>query len=192
MSALLNRLHLYDSYPIPPDLRCIRVLRVHAPHTNEGEIKCDMTVVHLDSNTPFTALSYVWGSPECSDRSLRCGHASLPVTLNCHSALWHLRKKLGSFCIWVDSVCIDQTNAQEKVQQIALMKEIYRKAEHVYVWLGPGSPATQRAVSPFRYWRITRSTSIVSMEDIENLLDATWTQRIWTYQEIVLASRPVL
>ncbi|KAK1657553.1 heterokaryon incompatibility protein-domain-containing protein [Colletotrichum godetiae] len=38
--------------------------------------------------------------------------------------------------IWIDAICIDQTNPQEKAVQIPLMGEIYAKSSAVYIWLG--------------------------------------------------------
>ncbi|KAF2001907.1 heterokaryon incompatibility, partial [Amniculicola lignicola CBS 123094] len=92
----------------------------------------------------FTALSYVWGPPGPSHVFLL--GIPFPVTSNCYSALWHLRKKLGAFCIWVDALCIEQANIKEKEQQIPLMGQIYSSAENVYIWLGEGNAATERAM----------------------------------------------
>ncbi|KAF2741727.1 heterokaryon incompatibility, partial [Sporormia fimetaria CBS 119925] len=97
-------------------------------------ITCNLSVVHLSTNPSYAALSYVWGSP--GDDQLLCQGKLLPITRNCYSAIWHLRKKLGSFFIWVDAVCIDQTNDKEKEQQMALMEKIYANAKNVYIWLG--------------------------------------------------------
>ncbi|KXH25919.1 hypothetical protein CSAL01_04473 [Colletotrichum salicis] len=38
--------------------------------------------------------------------------------------------------IWIDAICIDRTNPQEKAVQIPLMGEIYAKSSAVYIWLG--------------------------------------------------------
>lgn len=45
---------------------------------------------------------------------------------------------------------------------------------------------------PFRIMRTARRNFLVSEDDIEELLSCTWTTRIWKYQEVILASRPVL
>lgn len=38
--------------------------------------------------------------------------------------------------LWIDAICIDQTNSQEKAVQIPLMGEIYSHSAAVYIWLG--------------------------------------------------------
>jgi hypothetical protein len=38
--------------------------------------------------------------------------------------------------VWVDAICIDQRNGVEKISQIRLMGDIYRRSSQVLVWLG--------------------------------------------------------
>ena len=38
--------------------------------------------------------------------------------------------------IWIDAICINQSNNEEKSQQVAMMGEIYSGAAEVLVWLG--------------------------------------------------------
>lgn len=80
---------------------------------------------------------------------ITCHSIAVPVTLNYFSALWHLRKKLGAFTIWVDAVSIDQSNEAEKATQIPLMREIFAVAQQVYVWLGCGDEVLEHVVKSF-------------------------------------------
>jgi hypothetical protein len=52
----------------------------------------------------------------------------------------------GVLTIWVDAICINQDDEDEKMAQILLMKDIYSHAETVYIWLGLGSASTDRAI----------------------------------------------
>jgi hypothetical protein len=96
----------------------------------------------------FAALSYVWGI-EQERYDISCNSVDLAVTKNCLAALQHLRKKLGHFSIWVDAICINQSqsNNNEKDQQIPLMGEIYSSAAVTYIWLGPGNQKSDRAMA---------------------------------------------
>ena len=38
--------------------------------------------------------------------------------------------------IWVDAICINQTDTAEKTQQVGLMAEIYSRAERTFAWIG--------------------------------------------------------
>jgi hypothetical protein len=54
----------------------------------------------------------------------------------------HLQQSQGSktkLLIWTDQVCINQTNYTEKSCQVALMRQIYHQAEHVFVCLSTAS-----------------------------------------------------
>ena len=55
-------------------------------------------------------------------------------------------KKLGTFTIWIDAICIDQKDDRDKERQIPLMGDIYSRATTVYIWLGEGSPDTDTAM----------------------------------------------
>lgn len=74
--------------------------------------------------------------------TISCGPYTIEITANCFSALFHLREQLGSFVIWIDAICINQTDAREKANQIPLMQEIYSAADPTYIWLGEGTSET--------------------------------------------------
>jgi hypothetical protein len=37
---------------------------------------------------------------------------------------------------WIDALCINQENTKEKSNQVALMQDIYQRAERVLTWIG--------------------------------------------------------
>ncbi|KAK0101982.1 hypothetical protein ONS96_005950 [Cadophora gregata f. sp. sojae] len=58
------------------------------------------------------------------------------VPTNVHDILRRRSSFLRSSYIWIDSICIDQINLEEKNRQVPMMRSIYEKASHVYVCLG--------------------------------------------------------
>jgi hypothetical protein len=46
-----------------------------------------------------------------------------------------LRKDTKHY-FWVDQICIDQTNTDERIQQVRLMSTIYRHCSSITIWLG--------------------------------------------------------
>lgn len=58
------------------------------------------------------------------------------ATLNLEAALRHLRVTDATVTLWVDAVCIDQSNEAEKNDQVQCIGDIYRKARPVIIWLG--------------------------------------------------------
>lgn len=158
---LLSGEQLYDSLPLPPGSRSIRLLELCASKANEPSLAGTLRVANLDASPSFASLSYVWGkereaaSSSASSASPRhtimCqGGCTLQITANCYEALWHIRKRFRAVVIWVDSICINQEDEEEKVGQIPLMQDIYSLAEAVYIWLGPGDESSDRAIKFLR------------------------------------------
>jgi len=134
---------------LPQGSKSIRVLNVHAPAVQGGDeepIQADLSIIDLDQQPQFTALSYVWGLRSPQLKTVTIGTCIFDVTDNCHSALKHLRRKLGTFVIWIDALCINQEDGQEKSEQMPLMGDIYSRARATYIWLGEGNAATERAM----------------------------------------------
>jgi hypothetical protein len=48
--------------------------------------------------------------------------------------------------LWIDAICINQTNNKEKSFQVGLMAEIYQQANHVFAWLGPATKSSNSAI----------------------------------------------
>ena len=58
------------------------------------------------------------------------------ITKNLECALRYLRHKESPRVLWVDAVCINQNDEDEKSEQVSKMREIYGGATKVYAWLG--------------------------------------------------------
>lgn len=110
----------------------------------DQSLEVELEEISLDSPPSYEALSYTWGGQEL-DRPLRCHGKELKITKNCEIALLRLRRP-SKRRLWIDSICIDQNNIEEKNAQIPLMGEVYGRAERVLVWLGEGTDASDRAI----------------------------------------------
>ncbi|KAL2404725.1 hypothetical protein ABEF93_007169 [Exophiala dermatitidis] len=89
----------------------------------------------------YHALSYTWGSP-VGDQEAICNGQSMMITTKLQLALSRLRKVQKDAYLWVDAVCIDQADPDEKSIQVRRMSEIYRDAAAVIVWLGEENDGT--------------------------------------------------
>ena len=49
--------------------------------------------------------------------------------------------------MWIDQICINQDDAQERSEQVMLMGDIYRRCWHCMIWLGPSDPSSEAAFS---------------------------------------------
>ena len=114
--------------------REIRVIALLPGQWSET-IRCVLTVVSLGKRPSYQALSYVWGDPSIQHEIL-VNQQHFPVTHNLHLALRRLRDTSAVRMIWIDALCINQENVDERNQQVRLMGDIYRKASEVLIWLG--------------------------------------------------------
>ncbi len=136
---------LYQTLPLFPGIRTIRLLDLSAPDANpDTTLSGTIRVVSLESCPRFASLSYVWGVGRT--RSIACNGCSIPITQNCYDALLDLRALYGGITIWVDAICINQEDDGEKATQIALMGEIYTWSHTVYLRLGPADKRAERAI----------------------------------------------
>jgi len=98
----------------------------------------------LDQQPTYEALSYTWGDP--NDTTLIYYNeegSTLAVTRNCEAALRRLRLEYEERTLWIDAICIDQGNIDERGRQVRLMSAIYKQAQGVIAYLGDASHESQ-------------------------------------------------
>ncbi len=112
----------------------IRLIHIEAG-SDESPIVVRLVSTKLDSAPPYEGLSYTWGIVEFTS-TVTCDGGPLPVTQNLYDALKYLRQSDKERIMWIDAICINQTNDVERSKQVGIMKDIYKKAIHVVLWLG--------------------------------------------------------
>ncbi|KAI1458666.1 heterokaryon incompatibility protein-domain-containing protein [Annulohypoxylon moriforme] len=151
----------------------------------------------LSDDPNFDAVSYTWAD-ETGDsirrRPLYIGSSwhRLPITNNCASALRRFRQTAQELDLWIDSICIDQADLNERRQQVKLMPTIYSMANEVLVYLGAGSQTTSDAMfalglqgeSAEQYWHNDRYN-----EALGKLFCLPYFSRVWIIQELALAKQ---
>jgi hypothetical protein len=151
--------YLYDPLPIK-NKQNIRL--VYLNPSPEGCINCSLVVTDLDNNPSYTALSYTWGDPNWTTNreppssasniidgprsSILCTGKLLQVTKNLFDLLIQLRERGFRDAIWIDAICINQADADERDSQVSIMGRIYEMAENVLVWLGRGTEGTKETL----------------------------------------------
>jgi hypothetical protein len=126
--------------------REIRLLVLEPPRDTDTEpaVEYSMKVFSLNENPQYVALSYVWGSSAVTEDIVVNG-SSFPVTNNLASALWQLGGV--SELLWVDAICINQRDVEERSAQVRMMGDIYRNATIVISWLGPEADKSSEAMT---------------------------------------------
>ncbi|KHJ31213.1 putative heterokaryon incompatibility protein [Erysiphe necator] len=190
--------------------RQIRILTLHSGESNSPiVITLQIHDLYIVKDT-YEALSYVWGD---STRSvaIECNGAELKITKSLHLALRQIRYPDKSRLLWVDLVCINQDDLDEREDQIPLMKSIYPMASTVLVWLGEADDKTESAINAIEEWatfnrhyRYDNCATQFSkfeeqfafrpdyrdtLEAVGKLTNRPWFNRCWTFQEIILSSQ---
>jgi hypothetical protein len=114
-------------------IRLIRLL----PHADFNDpVHAIVEIWDRNSAPPFSAVSYVWGEP-LPQEAISIDGLLLPITPNCLYALKQVRLHHPQDYVWVDAICINQEDMEEKAAQVAMMGEIYAKATRVLACIGP-------------------------------------------------------
>ncbi|KAL5329415.1 hypothetical protein ACEPPN_002927 [Leptodophora sp. 'Broadleaf-Isolate-01'] len=127
--------------PLDFDTYEIRLLQLHWD-PEIGGIRCSLEYASLIDPGPYIALSYCWGNPETT--IMYVGGVAFKATKNLISALREIRKLKrktgdGAFTrLWVDAVCINQYDPQERSHQVRNMRQIYSRAQEVLSFVGLG------------------------------------------------------
>jgi len=94
------------------------------------------------------------------------------VTENLYTALQVLRESNGTDLFWIDAICINQSDPEERSAQVQNMKKIYEQASRVVIWLGAGSAETSVAMSFIeKLWGFWDSLATAHGNDKAALLD---------------------
>lgn len=84
----------------------------------------------------YEALSYVWGSQD-NPPAILLDDFEYHVTRNLLLALQHLRSASTVQTLWIDAICIDQTDTIEKNVQVRLMHTLLTsRSGHCLAWSG--------------------------------------------------------
>lgn len=178
----------------------IRVLHL-LPGNTRDPIRTAIRTVSLDDTPQFEALSYVWGSPR-DKKQIYVEDQIFDVTINLEAALRALRHPEETLRIWVDAICINQVDLDEKSTQVPLMGRIYKQASSVLIWLGENTLNIDRMMVWLPILRspkgAQREREMKRLERIElirmycgllDLITRPYWLRMWTYQEFALPER---
>ncbi|KAK3313175.1 heterokaryon incompatibility protein-domain-containing protein [Apodospora peruviana] len=201
----------YRYTPLSPTSAEIRLLTIH-PGPWDTDIECSLEHVSLDAKPTYEALSYTWGDPT-NISSILFGRSPWSVRTNLKAALQRLRREDSERVIWIDALCINQDDLDERAEQVPRMFEIYTLAAGVVAWLGEpeadGDPAMEmiqdfascvdKASKDGRLEDLNPFGDVTTPEDLQKIgfdlskqdWPALWTffrrsywERVWIIQEL--------
>ncbi|TVY23832.1 Heterokaryon incompatibility protein 6,OR allele [Lachnellula hyalina] len=208
----LNRPVIEEGRIYPERLKggTARILVLH-PGPASDDIKCDLrqkeplAQASFDKVLSYEALSYVWGKEEDPESIILC-KCRFAVTRNLAEALKHLRLPNSDRMLWVDAICINQCDINEKEAQVGSMHWVYKLAEKVIAWLGPSDDDSSFAyepmdliqkrnitpVSPVIMTRISNEHARNEHDPFSKLMNRPYWSRAWVVQEMMFARSLVI
>jgi hypothetical protein len=97
--------------------------------------------------------------------------------------------------VWIEAICINQADDQEKSHQVAMMGDVYENASNVLIWLGDedsttesGYQAINTILNSLSDGSATEKTYLLSNSvwiDALKYFESTWFRRLWPVQEVV-------
>ncbi|KAI3319596.1 HET-domain-containing protein [Xylariaceae sp. AK1471] len=181
------------AYSFPPiskqsDTRLVYLF----PGGFEQDIRCEISVHDLSSRPEYEAVSYTWADETGNDdlcRTIFVSGKPLSVTRNCENALKRIRRSDSVRAVWIDAVCINQNDKNERGHQVQLMPRIYSYAQRVLIYIGEGTDDSDFCLNALGSGR-TNSFEDQSFKiyiSLKCLLSRQYFSRVWVLQEIALA-----
>ena len=163
-------------------------------------LEISISTENLQKAPRYSALSYAVGQDQKPVRvNLRHGKVlhDYEIAENLHIALMHLRRSNTDILLWVDALCISQTDHKERAQQIRCMNQIFSGADNVCIWLGPSeghSKKDQAMRLAKEVLNLQRLDALIADPDLSDdfwalasLIASPWFSRRWCVQEILMA-----
>lgn len=213
---ITEKKYAYEALPTTTSIRLLQLW------SNSDTIRCTLKIVSLDEAPAYTALSYCWGAPK----------GTIPIVYGDTRDVLHVTPNLYSYLkqlnngaledvpdyLWIDALCINQDDNLERGSQVSIMRDIYRQAEKVDIWLGEATEDSELAIDwmtkthaaisePLSRVYLPKSEDIREMtaiyrktyktlqpsrfewNAIMSLIDCPWFKRVWVIQEKWMAQR---
>jgi hypothetical protein len=182
----LNGQLLFEHSRLDLNARSIRLVRILPDPSFDGHIQLEIRHASIDS--AYDCLSYVWGE-EKTLRCIRLGGRLFHVHQNLHAFLGSARKKphICTKWLWIDALCIDQSNNSERSHQVQQMGHIFSRAVKVISWLGDDERIAQFLRESYQPVRMDVVYSATSRLGCAEFFESKYWTRAWITQEVGLA-----
>ncbi len=206
----------------------IRLVRVE-PGAVGDHINLELFHANLDDQPKYRALSYTWDAPYVdlppewndpeSESPVVVNGKKFSVRKNLESALRHFQQNWkGDLVLWIDAICINQGDSQERSSAVLKMGKIYETSQETVVWLGPDHHPASAGFSKINAlsenWKKQRldcrkrplapeniaeyrkvlledlkeKDSVDQIKAIAWVMNCAWWRRVWVVQEVAVAS----
>ncbi|RDW60553.1 hypothetical protein BP6252_11936 [Coleophoma cylindrospora] len=193
---------LYRQLPGPYTIRLI----VLEPGRVSDRVSIRLQAHELSTATEYSAVSYVWGDPE-KRAVIECNGCPFNITVNLYWALVRIRHASHSQTLWVDAICINQSDLAERSHQVSFMGAIFSYASKVYICMGDdigGNASEVKSVIGDAISLCSADGALMMLSPnhplrndsrwhaLEPLTRNPWFRRAWVVQEAALSQNPLV
>lgn len=122
----------FQHKPLPANM--IRLLRLKS-RKHSPDIECEILHCEREDDYKYIALSYCWGR-EGENEDILVNGSRCTVSARLKEALQYLQNEKDDNLYWIDQLCINQEDDEEKSEQVGEMASIYEQAQGTVAWLG--------------------------------------------------------
>ncbi|OLN97368.1 Heterokaryon incompatibility protein 6, OR allele 1 [Colletotrichum chlorophyti] len=160
---------------------------------------------------PYQGQQYVRMGGKMPDAPIICDNIEVIVGGELFRALRRMRKEDTALRIWVDALCINQDDVEERNEHVKIMGRVYAGASQTRLWLGESTDMDMPAVNTLFaiseifnelfvtqevvdhnssiqevQWHFFNATKSYRLDWglLADLLDRAWFKRTWIVQEI--------
>lgn len=199
------------------EIRVLKISRTDQGGDGGGDIfQADLVCVSLDDDPAYLAISYVWSDPSIVG-NFEFHHGGHRKRIPYNKAVFDIINTIlgdTTLYLWIDALCINQEDLNERASQVAMMGIIYSQARQVIGFIGEADETTITAVDFILLTAncisaqgslgdpVTASglASLISeiapsdraWESFKGLMSRPWFRRLWVVQEIALGKDPVV
>lgn len=114
------------------EFRLVRLL----PSSQSGDgLCCELSLVRLNDRPKYEALLYAWGDQESSKPILLNGKP-WTVRPTLAAALRRLRHEGTERYLWIDALCMNQSDPDDRRYNLGLMDHIFKSSVRCLAWVG--------------------------------------------------------
>ncbi|KAH8664350.1 heterokaryon incompatibility protein-domain-containing protein [Xylariales sp. PMI_506] len=151
------RTHLYAQAPLRKPNGYIRLLTIQsrryaASMPSTETVQCVLKLANLKEDPKFTAISHSCPTKLGEDTprtSILVNGTSIEVSQDLFEALRHLQMEDDSVTVWVDAICSNQADVEERAAEAAQISDIFSAATTSVIWIGPPAEGSDEAMTAF-------------------------------------------
>ena len=176
-----------------------RLVRLHPASVLHAPIQVSLFEINLSSCPDYECLSYTWDTGDtglAAPKDVDVDGKTVTIRVNLFNAMCRLRLTDRERLLWVDALSIDQTNLEEKAQQVAMIGKIFQQSLRVLAWVGEHADNSELVFELSkmmqnpggRSWLLEPrhySQAKDMFDACSSFLDRKYFHRVWTFQEVV-------